>query len=181
MLILFSQFRTAPNWFKFRGENTTFKAYLYSLRRNKVFEICFLEHVVQLAPRPRDRVLSVSSHTILLLQGSTLAQRIGAVRYLECSALTMRGVKAVFDEAVKAGVFKPIKKPRTRPCEVLWKQGWSTLACVLGIFWQSQCLPRKQKSHGHIATCTSHFKMNYRGCVPLTKRFYVHDKYVYVS
>ncbi|XP_025098113.1 ras-related C3 botulinum toxin substrate 1-like isoform X2 [Pomacea canaliculata] len=63
----------------------------------------------------RAKNLAPISHS----EGSTLAQRIGAVRYLECSALTMRGVKAVFDEAVKAGVFKPIKKPRTRPCEVL--------------------------------------------------------------
>jgi hypothetical protein len=37
-------------------------------------------------------------------QGEELARRIGAVRYLECSALTQQGLKNVFDEGVRAAL-----------------------------------------------------------------------------
>ncbi|XP_075912724.1 rho-related GTP-binding protein RhoG [Petromyzon marinus] len=41
----------------------------------------------------------VSSH-----QGTALARQVRAVRYLECSALTQDGIRAVFEEAVRAVV-----------------------------------------------------------------------------
>lgn len=37
-------------------------------------------------------------------QGEELARRIGAVRYVECSALTQQGLKNVFDEGVRAAL-----------------------------------------------------------------------------
>ncbi len=41
-----------------------------------------------------------------------MGQQIGAVKYMECSALTQQGLKAVFDEAVRAVLRKPTAKAK---------------------------------------------------------------------
>ncbi|KAA0717202.1 ras homolog gene family, member Gc [Triplophysa rosa] len=51
-------------------------------------------------------------------QGSALARSIGAVRYLECSALLQEGVREVFNEAVRA-VLYPNAKKHTKKCVLL--------------------------------------------------------------
>jgi len=59
-------------------------------------------------------------HKISNSQGSGLAKEIGAVKYLECSALTNKGLKAVFDEAIRCVLCPPtIRKPPKRACEIL--------------------------------------------------------------
>ena len=42
-------------------------------------------------------------------QGLAMAKKIGAVKYIECSALTHEGVDDVFNEAIKA-VLYPLEK-----------------------------------------------------------------------
>jgi len=46
-------------------------------------------------------------------QGVSLANKLNAVIYVECSAKTQKGLKAVFDEAVKA-VLVPAKAKRNK-------------------------------------------------------------------
>jgi len=47
-----------------------------------------------------------------------MAKEIGAVNFLECSALTQEGLKQVFDEAIRAAMSKPTGKKR-KQCEIL--------------------------------------------------------------
>ncbi|CAG7853392.1 GTP-binding protein rhoA AltName: Full=Rho1 protein homolog; Flags: Precursor [Serendipita indica DSM 11827] len=45
-------------------------------------------------------------------QGQTVADRVGATMYLECSAKTGEGVTEVFEHALRAALLKPSKKKR---------------------------------------------------------------------
>jgi small GTP-binding protein len=47
------------------------------------------------------------------------AAEIGAVRYLECSALTQEGLKTVFDEAIRAALNKPKPRKQKKGCMIL--------------------------------------------------------------
>ena len=52
-------------------------------------------------------------------QGLSMAKDVGAVKYLECSALTTKGLKIVFDEAIRV-VLCPAPAPKQkRKCTVL--------------------------------------------------------------
>ena len=54
-------------------------------------------------------------------QGLQMMEDICAVKYLECSATTRKGLKQVFDEAVRVALCpnKPLKKPSRRFCVLL--------------------------------------------------------------
>jgi len=47
-----------------------------------------------------------------------MAKEIGAVNFLECSALTQEGLKQVFDDAIRAAMSTP-KKQKTKKCDLL--------------------------------------------------------------
>jgi Ras-related C3 botulinum toxin substrate 1 len=52
-------------------------------------------------------------------QGLSMQKEISATKYLECSALTQKGLKNVFDEAIRAVLIpvRPMKKKKQ--CRIL--------------------------------------------------------------
>jgi hypothetical protein len=69
-------------------------------------------------------LVCVPSHPYPVLvggQAEDLARELGAQKYLECSALTQHGLKAVFDDAIRFGL-RDRKKPTPKPkktCTIL--------------------------------------------------------------
>ncbi|KAJ1500321.1 Rho GTPase protein rac1 [Coelomomyces lativittatus] len=52
-------------------------------------------------------------------QGLAMAREIGAIKYLECSALTQKGLKTVFDEAIRAVLCPQPQPKKNRNCLLL--------------------------------------------------------------
>lgn len=48
-----------------------------------------------------------------------MAKDIGAVKYLECSALTQKGLKNVFDEAIRAVLCPTSTSKKSKKCVIL--------------------------------------------------------------
>jgi len=49
-----------------------------------------------------------------------MARDVNAVKYLECSALTQKGLKAIFDEAIRAVLSPPPKAVKnSKKCLIL--------------------------------------------------------------
>ncbi|PIK33118.1 hypothetical protein BSL78_30065 [Apostichopus japonicus] len=66
-----------------------------------------------------DRLQRNKQSPITFVQGKAMSEKIGAVKYAECSALTHQGIKTVFDEAIRA-VISPKPKPKQkRRCSVM--------------------------------------------------------------
>ncbi|KAI7688399.1 Ras-related C3 botulinum toxin substrate 1 [Sarcoptes scabiei] len=71
-------------------------------------------------PRTLEKLKERKLHPITYPQGLGMAKEIGAVKYLECSALTQKGLKNVFDESIRAVLCPQPKPKRTRHrCNVL--------------------------------------------------------------
>ncbi|KAG5357111.1 Ras-related C3 botulinum toxin substrate 1 [Yarrowia sp. C11] len=56
---------------------------------------------------------------ITYAEGAKCARDIGAVKYFECSALTQKGLKTVFDEAIHAVLSPPQPKKKKKNCVIL--------------------------------------------------------------
>jgi Ras-related C3 botulinum toxin substrate 1 len=52
-------------------------------------------------------------------QGLAMANKVGAVKYVECSAKTHKGLRSVFDEAVRAVMIPIHPKKKSRQCHLL--------------------------------------------------------------
>lgn len=55
----------------------------------------------------------------LIFQGLAMAKEINSVKYLECSALTQKGLKTVFDEAIRAVLCPVLPPKKSRKCVLL--------------------------------------------------------------
>ncbi|KAI7020025.1 Ras-related C3 botulinum toxin substrate, partial [Hortaea werneckii] len=71
-------------------------------------------------PEVREQLRQRKMSPISYEQAVQVAKDIKAVKYLECSALTQRNLKSVFDEAIKAVISpKPPAKPKKSKCTIL--------------------------------------------------------------
>ncbi|CAK9785297.1 unnamed protein product [Cutaneotrichosporon oleaginosum] len=66
-----------------------------------------------------DKLARQKQRPITTEQGERLAKDLNAVKYVECSALTQRGLKNVFDEAIVAALEPPAIKKKKGKCLVL--------------------------------------------------------------
>lgn len=63
-------------------------------------------------PEVLARLRAEGKQPLSTADGMRLAEELGALKYLECSALTQQGLKAVFDEAIKIAL-----EAKLRPAE----------------------------------------------------------------
>ena len=54
-------------------------------------------------------------------EGAAMAKKLGAVTFMECSALTQKGLKAIFDEAIRVGLQRQPerRKAKKKGCSIL--------------------------------------------------------------
>ena len=65
-----------------------------------------------------DKLAKNKQKPLSLEAGEKLAKELRAVKYVECSALTQKGLKNVFDEAILAALEPPEQKKRQK-CQIL--------------------------------------------------------------
>lgn len=65
-----------------------------------------------------EKLSKVKMKPITVEQAEKLARELRAVKYVECSALTQKGLKNVFDEAILAAL-EPPEVVKKRKCSLL--------------------------------------------------------------
>ena len=65
------------------------------------------------APKCLEELRSKGQAPISPMQGAQMQREIGAVRYIECSALTQEGLALVFEEAIRAALRPAVKPAKT--------------------------------------------------------------------
>lgn len=66
----------------------------------------------------QDRLVKNKQKPVSIDDGEKLARDLGAVKYVECSALTQKDLKNVFDEAIVAALEPPVVKKKSK-CTLL--------------------------------------------------------------
>ena len=66
----------------------------------------------------RERLLKKKERPVTYEEGVRVAKKIGAFKYVECSALNQEGLKDVFDEAILTVLNKP-KYKNSKDCVIL--------------------------------------------------------------
>lgn len=61
----------------------------------------------------------MTNFVLYILKGLAMAKEINSVKYLECSALTQKGLKTVFDEAIRAVLCPVLPPKKSRKCVLL--------------------------------------------------------------
>ncbi|KAK0529935.1 Rho GTPase [Tilletia horrida] len=69
-------------------------------------------------PATVDKLARSKQRPVSFDSGERLARELGAVKYVECSALTQKGLKNVFDEAIVAALEPPVVRKKTK-CLIL--------------------------------------------------------------
>ncbi|GAK66918.1 small GTPase-binding protein [Moesziomyces antarcticus] len=70
-------------------------------------------------PKIVDELRKTSQRPVSAEEGMAVAQKIGAVRYLECSAKTGEGVREVFEHATRAALVQRSRGSKRKGCTVL--------------------------------------------------------------
>ena len=72
-------------------------------------------------PGTLNKLREVNRSPISPSQGTALAREIGAVKYLECSAYTQAGLRAVFDDTIRAVLYPQVqkKKKEKTKCQIV--------------------------------------------------------------
>lgn len=76
-----------------------------------------------------------------------MAKDVGAVKYLECSALTQKGLKTVFDEAIRAVLCPPPKPSSRRRCKILWSFKYHYLLLCIKKNFEFKHISTKKKKY----------------------------------
>ncbi len=73
-------------------------------------------------PKVIQKLAEEKQEPVSSAQGRAVAEKIRAVKYLECSALTQKGLKNVFDEAIRAVLMPqapPVRRKKGGNCSIL--------------------------------------------------------------
>ncbi|CAF4833546.1 unnamed protein product [Rotaria sp. Silwood1] len=90
------------------------------------FELKIFYHICYLFRNKKDlrndettkrELMKMKQEPVRSEAGRNMAEKIGAVGYLECSAKTKEGVREVFEYAARAALAR--KKKRKNPCSLL--------------------------------------------------------------
>nr|POE79645.1 cell division control protein 42 like [Quercus suber] len=101
-------------------------------------------------PQVRDKLAKQKMQPVRKEDGERMAKELGAVKYVECSALTQFKLKDVFDEAIVAALEPPVTKKPKRKGKRLWREAFGALRFFPGYSSSSLWSLRIEKSsHSH--------------------------------